>query len=216
MVQNGVCPERIEVIYNGVEPEKAPVRDLSVRPELGVGEGEFMLTILARYAPEKGLFFLLDALAELKKLTDKPFRCVICGDGEQFDEVNQKAQAQGLGETVIQTGFRRDAGRILRASDIYLNTSSCNEAMSFAILEAMNCALPLVVTDVGGNRDLAETNIPCGFVVQYGDVSGFASAILRLMEDEALYKQFSADALRKVSEEFDLEKLAWDVYRAYQ
>ena len=88
--------------------------------------------------------------------------------------------------------------------------------MSFAILEAMNCALPLVVTDVGGNRDLAETNIPCGFVVQYGDVSGFASAILRLMEDEALYKQFSAYALRKVSEEFDLEKLAWDVYRAYQ
>lgn len=216
MVQNGVCPERIEVIYNGVEPEKAPVRDLSVRPELGVGEGEFMLTILARYAPEKGLFFLLDALAELKELTDKPFRCVICGDGEQFDEVNQKSQALGLGETVIQTGFRRDAGRILRASDIYLNTSSCNEAMSFAILEAMNCALPLVVTDVGGNRDLAETNIPCGFVVQYGDVSGFASAILRLMEDEALYKQFSADALRKVSEEFDLEKLAWDVYRAYQ
>ncbi len=216
MVQNGVCPERIEVIYNGVEPEKAPVRDLSVRPELGVGEGEFMLTILARYAPEKGLFFLLDALAELKKLTDKPFRCVICGDGEQFDEVKQKAQALGLGETVIQTGFRRDAGRILRASDIYLNTSSCNEAMSFAILEAMNCALPLVVTDVGGNRDLAETNIPCGFVVQYGDVSDFASAILRLMEDEALYKQFSADALRKVSEEFDLEKLAWDVYRAYQ
>ena len=108
--------------------------------------------------------------------------------------MNQKSQALGLGETVIQTGFRRDAGRILRASDIYLNTSSCNEAMSFAILEAMNCALPLVVTDVGGNRDLAETNIPCGFVVQYGDVSGFASAILRLMEDEALYKQFSADA----------------------
>lgn len=89
-----------------MEPEKAPVRDLSVRPELGVGEGEFMLTILARYAPEKGLFFLLDALAELKKLTDKPFRCVICGDGEQFDEVNQKAQALGLGETVIQTGFQ--------------------------------------------------------------------------------------------------------------
>lgn len=88
--------------------------------------------------------------------------------------------------------------------------------MSFAILEAMNCALPLVVTDVGGNRDLAETNIRCGFVVKYGDAAGFAGAIHRLMEDEALYRQFSADALRKISEEFDLEKLAWDVYRAYQ
>lgn len=216
MVENGVCPERIEVIYNGVEPEKHPVRDLSVRPELGIGEGEFMLSILARYAPEKGLFFLLDSLAELKKLTDRPFRCVICGDGEQFGAVKQKAAELGLGDIVVQTGYRNDADRILRASDLYLNTSSCNEAMSFAVLEAMNAALPLVVTDVGGNRDLAETNIQCGFVVQYGDVSGFARAILRLMEDEALYKQFSADALRKISEEFDLEKLAWDVYRTYQ
>ena len=216
MVQNGVCPERIEVIYNGVEPEKYPVRDMSVRPELGIGEGEFMLSILARYAPEKGLFFLLDALSELKKLTDRPFRCVICGDGEQFDAVKQKAAELGLGDIVVQTGYRNDANRILRASDLYLNTSSCNEAMSFAILEAMNCALPLVVTDVGGNRDLAETNIRCGFVVKYGDAAGFAGAIHRLMEDESLYRQFSADALRKISEEFDLEKLAWDVYRAYQ
>ena len=49
-----------------------------------------------------------------------------------------------------------------------------------------------------------------------GDAAGFAGAIHRLMEDESLYRQFSADALRKISEEFDLEKLAWDVYRAYQ
>lgn len=216
MIQNGVCPERIEVIYNGVEPETQPVRDMSARSELGIGEGEFMLSILARYAPEKGLFFLLDALYELKGLTDRPFRCVICGDGEQFDAVKQKAAELGIGDIVVQTGYRNDANRILRASDLYLNTSSCNEAMSFSILEAMNCALPLVVTDVGGNRDLAETNIRCGFVVNYGDAAGFAGAIHRLMEDEALYRQFSADALRKISEEFDLEKLAWDVYRAYQ
>lgn len=216
MIQNGVCPERIEVIYNGVEPETQPVRDMSARSELGIGEVEFMLSILARYAPEKGLFFLLDALYELKGLTDRPFRCVICGDGEQFDAVKQKAAELGLGDIVVQTGYRNDANRILRASDLYLNTSSCNEAMSFSILEAMNCALPLVVTDVGGNRDLAETNIRCGFVVNYGDAAGFAGAIHRLMEDEALYRQFSADALRKISEEFDLEKLAWDVYRAYQ
>ena len=47
----------------------------------------------------------------------------------------------------MQAGFRRDTADILRASDLYLNTSSCNEAMSFAILEAMNAGLPLVVTD---------------------------------------------------------------------
>ena len=88
--------------------------------------------------------------------------------------------------------------------------------MSFAILEAMNAGLPLVVTDVGGNRDLAETDIVCGKVLKYGDVDGFAGAILELMRNDALRGEYSAAAGRKVDEEFDLNKLAWDVFRAYQ
>ena len=69
MIQNGVCPERIEVIYNGVEPWADRSRDLSARKSLGVGGNDFMLTIFARYAPEKGLDFLLDSLAQLRRLT---------------------------------------------------------------------------------------------------------------------------------------------------
>lgn len=216
MISNGVCPERIEVIYNGVEPWKDRSRDMSARASLGVGEDDFMLTMFARYAPEKGLDFLLDALVRLRELTDKPFKCVICGDGGDFDAFAARKEQLGLGDAVIQAGFRRDTADILRASDLYLNTSKCNEAMSFAILEAMNAALPLVVTDVGGNRDLAETNIVCGSVLQYGDVDGFARAILALMDDDELRAQYSAAAARKIDEEFDLTKLAWDVFRAYQ
>ena len=85
-----------------------------------------------------------------------------------------------------------------------------------AILEAMNAGLPLVVTDVGGNRDLAETNTVCGRVVPYGDTEGFARAILEIMEDGALSERLGAAAGRKIDEEFDLNKLAWDVFRAYQ
>ena len=216
LIGNGVCPERITVISNGVEPEPEPVRDYSARAALGIGDDEFMISCFARCSPEKGVLFLIDAMARLKALTDRPFRCVICGDGEQFGAVKQKAAELGLGDIVVQTGYRNDADRILRASDLYLNTSSCNEAMSFAVLEAMNAALPLVVTDVGGNRDLAETNTVCGRVVQYGDTEGFARAIFELMEDDVKRAELSAAAGRKIDEEFDLNKLAWDVFRAYQ
>lgn len=216
MIENGVCPERIEVVYNGVEPARDRRRDTSARMGLGVGEGDFMMAILARYAPEKGLGFLLDALARLDQLTDRPWRCVVCGDGEGYEDFAAKKAALGIGGKVVQAGFRRDTADILRASDLYLNTSSCNEAMSFAILEAMNAGLPLVVTDVGGNRDLAETNTVCGRVLDYGDTEGFARAILELMEDDALRASLSAAAARKIDEEFYLNKLAWDVFRAYQ
>ena len=216
MIENGVCPERIEVIYNGVEPERDRSRDRSARFALGVQEDDFMLSIFARYAPEKGLDFLLDSLARLNELTNRPWRCVICGDGELYEHIAQRRHDLGLGPQVIQAGFRRDTRAILRASDLYLNTSSCNEAMSFAILEAMNEGLPLVVTDVGGNRDLAETNTVCGRVVGYGDTEGFARAILELMENEELRAQLGEAAGQKVDAEFDLNKLAWDVFRAYQ
>ena len=216
MIKNGVCPERIEVIYNGVEPARDRSRDHAARFTLGVQDGDFMLSIFARYAPEKGLDFLLDSLARLSELTDRPWRCVICGDGELYEHIAQRRHELGLGPRVIQAGFRSDTAEILRASDLYLNTSSCNEAMSFAILEAMNAGLPLVVTDVGGNRDLAETGIVCGRVVDYGDADGFARSILEIMENDSLRAELSAAAGRKIDEEFDLGKLAWDVFRAYQ
>lgn len=216
MIDNGVCPERIEVIYNGVEPAGPRVADEGIRAELGVPDDAFMMTIFARYEPEKGLFFLLDSLSALKGLTDRPFVCVICGDGSQFDEVGARISALGLDKNVIRAGFRRDGERILRGAELYLNSSSHNEAMSFAILEAMNAGLPCVVTDVGGNRDLAETNTVCGAVLDFGDVEGFSRAIFEYMENDALRLAHSEAALKKISEEFDLKKLAWDVFRAYQ
>ena len=216
MISNGVCPERIQVIYNGIEPANTRTYDNGIRSELGIADDCFVMSILARYSPEKGLNFLLDALAKLKTLTDKPFCCIICGDGDEFGDVKARASELGLSDSVLQAGYRTDTPRILRGSDIYLNSSSRNEAMSFAILEAMNAGLPLVVTDVGGNRDLAETNTVCGFVFKHGDVDGFAGAILKLMNDEALRAEYSAAALRKIGEEFDLSKLAWDVFHAYQ
>ncbi len=215
MIQNGVCPDRIQVIYNGVEPAGAPVRDPGIRQELGISEDTFVMSILARYEPEKGLPFLLDCISRLRACTDRPFVCLLCGDGSEFESIGAAIREKGLSDAVRQLGYRTDTSRILHGSDLYLNTSSCNEAMSFAILEAMNAGLPLVVTDVGGNRDLAETDIVCGFVLNYGDVEGFSQAVLRLMEDTDLRRAYSENAVRKVAEAFDLNKLALDVLESY-
>src|SRR5699024_12208414 len=118
--------------------------------------------------------------------TDRPFRCVVCGDGELFDEAGAKIAELGLGERVLMAGYRTDGADILRASDIYVNSSSSG-AMSFALLEALNAALPLVVTDLPGNRELAlDDAFPCGLLAAYGATEGYAQAVLRLMTDSAL------------------------------
>lgn len=215
LIENGFPPEKVVVIPNGVEPGPEPVKDLSVRAELGVGEGEFMITTLARCVPEKGLGFLLDAVSRLRGMTDSPLRCVICGDGPLLPELKAQAAQLGIEDCVLFAGYRSDGGRILAAADLYVNSSS-SEAMSFGLLEAMRAALPLVVTALDTNRELAEGEPACGIAVPYGDVEGFAQAMLRLMEDEGLYCGYSANARRRVLDAYDLNRRAMDVYRAYQ
>ena len=113
-------------------------------------------------------------------------------------------------------GYRTDGADILRASDIYVNSSS-SEAMSFALLEAMNAALPLVVTDLPGNRELAlDDAFPCGLLAAYGDTEGYAQAVLRLMTDSALYDEYAANAPARIRRDFDIEKLAEKVLETYQ
>ena len=215
LIANGCCPEKIQVIYNGIEPRAdKPVSD-KLRRELGLPEDVFLISCLARFDPEKGLDMLVRALARLKELTDKPFCCCVAGDGPLMEDIRGRIADAGLEREMRLLGFRTDAEDILAASDLYVCSSHCNEALSFAILEAMNAGLPLVVTDVGGNRDLAETGTVCGTVVPPGDAEAFAKAMAALMADDALRETYAAAAKRKIAERFDLNKLALDVFKTY-
>lgn len=216
LIANGCCPEKIKVIYNGVEPAAPQPRSDKLRLELGLGEDCFLMTTLARFDPEKGLDFLVRAMARLRKKTDRPFCCTIAGDGRLLEDIRAQVTEAGLEQEVRLLGYRTDAPDILASSQLYLCSSSCNEALSFAILESMNAGLPSVVTDVGGNRDLAENRIVCGRVLDYGDEEGFADAILELMCNEALRKELADAAREKVARYFDLNKLALDVSDTYR
>ncbi|MBO6010252.1 MAG: glycosyltransferase [Oscillospiraceae bacterium] len=216
LVANACRPDKIKVIYNGIEPRAERPRSDKLRRELGLSEDVFVISCLARFDPEKDLDMLVRALARLKELTDRPFCCCVAGDGPLMEDVRGKIAAAGLEREMILLGYRTDAADILASSDLYVCSSSRNEALSFAILEAMNSGLPLVVTDVGGNRDLAETQIVCGSVVPPGDAEAFAAAIADLMADGARREEWSAAALRKVAERFDLNKLALSVFETYE
>ncbi len=216
MIRNGVCAERIEVIYNGVFPRDKLARDRSVLAELGIDDERFVMSILARFEPEKGLPFLLESVQKLQSLTDKPFTCIICGDGSEFNMIKTKIRELSLEDKILCTGYRTDPERILAASDLYLNSSSCNEAMSFAILESMSAGLPCVVTDIGGNRDLAETGSHSGIVCDYGDSGAFAEGMLKLMEDDNLRLGYGDAAYSKLNAHFNLLTLAEDTLRSYE
>lgn len=216
LIANGCRPEKIRVIYNGVEPAPAAPPSDKLRRELGLTDETFLMCTLARFDPEKGLDFLVRVMERLREKTKAPFCCAIAGDGRLMEEIRGQVRTAGLEQEIRLLGYRSDAPEILAGAQLYLCTSVCNEALSFAILEAMNAGLPQVVTDVGGNRDLAENQIVCGRVVSYGDVEGFADAVLELMNDPEKRTALSNAAREKICARFNLNQLALDVGESYR
>ena len=149
----------------------------------------------------------------LREKTDLPFVCVIAGDGDEFDRIGREIVRLGLEDVVIQAGYRTDTRELLCSADAYVSTALYNEAMSFAILEAMSCSLPLAVTDVGAGRDLAEG---CGQVVPPGDPEAMAEALCTLLADRVLCASLGRVARERVGSDFDFRKSAEELRTIYE
>lgn len=212
LAENGVCRERIRVIPNGIRPGREPARENAIRQEFDLSEETFLFVTMARYAPEKGLGWLLKVLVRLKERTIRPFVCLIAGEGAEYELIARRVRDLGLTENIIQAGYRADGTRLLASADAYVSTALYNEAMSFAILEAMGCALPLAVTDVGAGAELAAG---CGFACAPGDTEAMAENLRRLLEDESLCRRLGKAAREKVCRDYDLETLLQRTLECY-
>ena len=212
---NGAPKDKIEVIFNGIDKINTE-KDRSAIREMGIGDEVFVFTTLSRLAPEKGLDFLIKSVKRLKEKTDKPFVCLIAGDGGLYDELLALVAEQGVEKEVKLLGFRSDGEALLCGSDVFINSASCNEALSFAILEGMAHALPIVATAIGGNGDIVNEKNGCGILVPFGDEEKMSDALLKLMEDKEFYKKCSEGALQSVKTTFSLEKVLGDTFNIYK
>lgn len=141
----GVPTTRIAEIANGVDvPLVVPMRSVADRIRyIAVGS----------LTPKKNFHTLFDAIAQLD--ADARARCTwtIVGDGALREALHAHATALGLGSTVAFAGEVQDVPSLLAVHDVFVLPSR-TEGLSNAVLEAMAHGLPLLLSDVGGNRDL--------------------------------------------------------------
>ncbi|WP_454796805.1 glycosyltransferase [Novosphingobium lindaniclasticum] len=129
----------------------------------------------------------------------------VAGGGEGLETLRAQVRELGLEDVVQFLGERRDVPELLARSDLFLNTSHY-EGFSVAILEAMAMGLPVVATDVSGNRGLVRP-AQNGLLCPVDRPQALAAGIMRLMQDTSLYRQFSAGALT-TSREYTIENAA--------
>lgn len=215
LIGNGFPKEKIEVIFNGVKPEERSEPKSGLKKSLGIDEDTFVISILARYEESKGLDFLVKSIKRLKELTERKFVLLIVGDGAMYEEIGKLIEEYELKDCIKQLGFRKDTADILGISDLYVNSSKCLEALSFAMVEALMNGLPIVATDIGGNPDIVSPENKCGTLVKYNDVDGMALAVKEFLENDEKREIYSNNAVAAAENVFNLDKLLDDTFKVY-
>ncbi|MBI1649847.1 glycosyltransferase [Hyphomicrobium sulfonivorans] len=184
LVAEGVDPEKLRLIYNGIDTDRFAAQGdkHALREVLGLGDDDLVLVMVANLIAYKGHRDLIEALASIKDRL--PLGWVLLtvgrddGIGPDLQELTQK---HGMDANIRFLGPRSDVPDLLKVADIGLLTSH-EEGFSNAVLEAMASGLPMVVTEVGGNGE-AVLDGKTGFVVPARDPAQLASALLRLVQD---------------------------------
>ena len=217
LVANGWSGDRITVIFNAVDPAAwaGDRASSTLRAELGLAEEDFVMLCASRFADDKGHKYLIDSVKRLTEISSVPFTLVLAGDGPLLEPAREQVKRLGLEERVKFIGFRKDIKNLYKGADLYVN-SSRHEALSFLIIEAMAAGLPVIATDMGGNRDIVNDEAGCGALVEYDNPESMAQAMKRLMEDPALLAHCRENALRTIREKFEIHKLAQATFAVYQ
>lgn len=179
----GAGPEKSVVVPNGVDC-------LRYAPGAGSRSTTPTLLCVGRLIFNKGQHILLEAVAALRR-AGIALRVLFAGDGPMEQRLRRQAAELGLDDaTVIFLGRRDDVGELLSQADLFVRPS-LSEGMSLAVLEAMAAGLPVVVTDVSGNRELTRSGHD-GVIVPPGSAQQLAAALRRLVGDAAYRKELGA------------------------
>ncbi|MBN1880056.1 glycosyltransferase family 4 protein [bacterium] len=186
----GIKENRISIIPNGVRiPPFAPVnRTGPFRHRYGISPDGIVAVTIGRLDPGKGQHVLIETIQSLVEdgldlylvITGEEY----AGSGSEpvYTRILRKMiAANGLQARIVLTGFVDDTDQILQESDIMVSASG-EESFGLAVLEGMAAGRPVVVSNVDGHRRLVSDGVS-GYLVEWGDVSGFCDAIRRLVLD---------------------------------
>jgi glycosyltransferase involved in cell wall biosynthesis len=170
------------VIPNGFDIERfrpdATARAWLIE-QLGLSHEVALIGFVARFDPMKDHATFFRAASSLAAAEDS-VHFVLAGDGMVASNAQVSVlMDSGIRDKVHLLGRREDVPRLLAALDVATSTSAYGEGFSNAVGEAMACAVPCVVTDVGDSAWIVGDT---GIVVPPGSPERLAEAWQRMLD----------------------------------
>jgi glycosyltransferase involved in cell wall biosynthesis len=207
----GVSPRRVRVVHNGIGAPVpvSPEARARVRAELGIRDGQQVVTVVGNLYPVKGHRYLVEAAPQI--LARRPSTVFLfAGRGDCETELREQVRRLGIETHVQFLGLRKDVPALLAIGDVFVQPS-LSEGLSIAILEAMAAARPVVTTCVGGNPELV-VDAETGLLVQPANPGALATAVVRVLTDAGEARRLGTNALARVQSHFSIASMV----RAYE
>lgn len=194
-------PDFVKVIYNGLEiNESCDPYDFKKN-----FSGRVMVLSLGRLvASHKGYFYLLDALAEIKKHHPELLFFIV-GEGKDKQRLIEHARLLDVEDMVHFAGYAHDPSPFLKACDFFVHVS-LYEGMPNAAMEAMAFGKPVILTRVNGAEELTE-NGKYAKLIPPANASAISQAVMELLQNKDSFTETGIKAQRFVKKMFGMEAM---------
>ncbi len=163
-----------------------------IREDFGIQEKDTMLLTIGELIERKNQEVIIEAIADME---DPNIKYVICGIGPLEKELKQKAAMLEVEKQVVFAGYRSDISEIYHAADIFIFPSK-QEGLPMALMEAMASGLPIIASNIRGNKDLI-VHKKNGYLLS-GKIGSYEKAISLLMKSEKKREDFGKEAKKTI------------------
>ncbi|MBC5619891.1 glycosyltransferase [Butyricimonas hominis] len=201
---------KIEITPFGVDVSL--FRQLEKKPD-----GVFTVGIVKTLEYGYGIDVLIDAFALFrKKYAETSMKLRVVGDGSLRGKLEKQAEDSGVGDDIIFEGRvpNHELPIILNDFDVFVALSR-SESFGVAIVEAMACQCPVIVSDAPGFVEIVEDGIN-GLIVPRENVAAAAEAMERLFLDDRLRLALGTSGRERVEKMYDWQKNVDTMIALYQ
>ncbi len=217
LLRRGINPARIKVIYNGINLERLRpdhVKVTQIRKQMKLPPDGMVVGITASLTPAKDHATFLHCARMIHQALPQT-KFAILGDGPLRPGLENMVRELGMESCVTFFGKQWDIGSYISAFDVFCLCSVDHEGCSNATLEAMALGKPVVITDVGGNREIVKHG-KTGLLVPVRNPGVLADGILAFLRQPEWARDIALCARKMVLSRFSLARMVNDYERLYE
>ncbi|MGN7381122.1 MULTISPECIES: N-acetyl-alpha-D-glucosaminyl L-malate synthase BshA [unclassified Paenibacillus] len=201
----------IDLTYNFVDKRVYYPRDASgLRSEIAKPEEKILIHI-SNFRPVKRVLDVVDIFARVQSRI--PAKLLFVGEGPDLNKAICKVRELDLSDKVLFWGKQDDVAQVISLADVMLLPSE-KESFGLVALEAMACGVPTVGSHAGGIPELVADGVT-GYLAPIGDTEQMASAVVRLLQDEALFREFKEACLHRARTVFCNDLITYQYEQIY-